>query len=130
MVTHIASSKATSSIVGAGLIASIAQNPNFWILCATAVIVSAMAYTYDLNDEDNHRITSGSIAQLFKYIFSGLGVIFLTFYGLVFWVPEELQLPHIVWYMVSMVAAGYATNIIKWVSEAFPAIFPKLFGKL
>lgn len=129
MVTHMASSKAATSVAGAGLLASIAQDPNFWVLTATAIIVSSMSYIYDLKDEENERITIGSISGWFKYIFGGLAVMFLTFYGLVTWVPEVHQLPDTVWYMLAMVAAGYSTNIIRWFAETFPSILPKLFGR-
>ena len=129
MVTHTIGSKAVSSVAGAGLLASIAQDPNFWVLFATAIIVSSMSFIYDLKDADNNLVTAGSVTGWFKYIFGGLAVMFVTFYGLVEWVPDVNQLPDSVWYMVAMVSAGYSTNIIRWLAETFPSILPKLFGR-
>jgi len=129
MVTHAVSSKATSTIAGAGLLASIAQDPNFWVLFATAIIVSTMSFIYDFTNSKDTLDKSGVFSAWTKYVFSGLGVMFLTFYGLLTWVPESMQLPDTVWYMVAMVAAGYSTNIIRWSASVWPDAIAKLIRK-
>jgi len=129
-MTSITGSKAATSIASAGLLAAIAQDPNFWVLFATAVIVSIMAYIYDINhgEKTSHTIMA-SISAFFEYVISGLAVMFVSFYGLIMWVPEAYQLPHTVWYMVSIVAAGYAMNIVDWVKTTVPTVVNKLISK-
>ena len=129
MIEHVAGSKAAASVAGAGLLAAIAQDPNFWVLFYTAIIVSTLSFIYDLRSEDEKLSVVGIISAWSKYIFGGLGVMFVVFYGLDSWVKPDWQLPDTVWYMVAMVAAGYSTNIIHWFAGVLPEAISKFVRK-
>lgn len=130
MITTTAGAKASPSIMGAGLMASIAQDPNFWVLFATAVIVSTMSFYYDLLSSKDETTKRAAFSSWTKYIIGGQALMFLTFYGLSKWVPLEHQLPDTVWYMLSIVSAGYSTNILAWSGQFLPSVAEKFRDKV
>lgn len=128
-MTTPATAKAVTSVGGAGLLASITQDPNFWVLTITAIIVSTFSFYYDHINSEVQRSLRASFTEWTKYVFGGQALMFLTFYGLMHWVPPDYQLPDTAWYMLSIVAAGYAVSIIEWAKGFLPALAEKFIDK-
>jgi hypothetical protein len=122
--TTVVGSKITTSIASAGLLASIAQDPDFWVLFATAIIISIISFYHDLKDDSSPVKSDLWPSTLAKYVLSGLAVMFLTFYGLIAWIPASPQfpIPNTVWYMVAMVTSGYGMSIVTWAKGFLPSV--------
>jgi len=122
--------KAVASVAGAGLLATIARDPDFWVLFGSAILISSASFTYDLHRAPSPGKYILNFTTWVKYVIAGLCVMFFAFHGLVEWVPEAYQLPLTVWYFMSITLAGYGVPILDKAKDFMAPIADKILIKV
>ena len=121
--------KTGANVVSVGIIASISQSPDFWMLTITALIVSTFSWNYDIKTAKEDISIALAASLWTKYVISGWALMLLSFYGLMTYVPPQHQLPITAWYALSTLPAGFSVNIISWAGGFLPSIADKLRDK-
>lgn len=105
-------------------------NDETYVLLIVSSVLSTLTFYHDVASDPVPRPMVSYVVMWVYYIVSGAAAIMLIFYGLQRWVPPKYQLHDQVWLTISVLASGYAHNIIDFLamlSKKLAYALPRIF---